>query len=52
MVRRKATAYLKMTRTFAENRPEKAKEYAQKVIDLAPNSEQAKEAKDLIDSLN
>jgi hypothetical protein len=51
-VEKKATAYLKMARTFAEKRPEKAKEYAQKVIDLAPDLEQAKEAKELIDSLN
>jgi len=51
-VEKKATAYLKMARTFAENRPEKAKEYAQKVIDLAPGLEQAKEAKELMDSLN
>jgi tetratricopeptide (TPR) repeat protein len=50
-VDKKATAYLKMARTFAEKRPEKAKEYAQKVIDLAPDSEQAKEAKKLMDSL-
>jgi hypothetical protein len=41
-----------MAKTFAEKRPEKAKEYAQKVIDLAPDSEQAKEAKKLMDSLN
>jgi tetratricopeptide (TPR) repeat protein len=48
---KKAASYLKMAKTFASNRPEKAREYAQKAIDLAPDSEQASEAQKLIDQL-
>jgi hypothetical protein len=48
---KRASSYLQMAKTFAASRPEKAREYAQKVIELVPNSEQAKEAQSLIEQL-
>ena len=50
--RKKASSYLRMAKTFASSRPDKAKEYAGKVIELMPAaSPEAREAKQLIDRL-
>lgn len=43
-----ALSFLKLARTFATSRPDKAKEYAQKAISAAPNSAEAREARDLL----
>ncbi len=49
---KKAAAYLRMAKTFRESRPEKAKEYAQKVIELMPaGSPEVAEAEELIKGL-
>jgi tetratricopeptide (TPR) repeat protein len=48
---KKASSYLRMAKTFSASRPEKAKEYAQKVVDLLPDSREAREAQDLIKGL-
>lgn len=48
---KKAASYLRMARVFAENSPEKAIEYAQKAIDVAPGSSEADEARTLLESL-
>jgi hypothetical protein len=46
---KKAASYVKMAKTLkANNNPSKAKEFAQKAVDLAPESESAKEARNLI----
>jgi tetratricopeptide (TPR) repeat protein len=48
---KKAASYLSMAKTFAARQPEKAREYAQKVIEAAPDSKQAREAQGLLDRL-
>ncbi len=48
---KKAASYLRLARSFAEKRPEKAREYAEQVIDLAPDTELAGEAAALLDEL-
>jgi hypothetical protein len=48
---KKAASLLKMAQVFAKGKPDKAKQYAEQVIELAPDSEQAKEARSLIESL-
>jgi hypothetical protein len=49
--KKKASSYLRMAKVFAAGRPEKARQYAQNVIDLAPDSAEAQEAKQLLDEL-
>ena len=48
---KRAASYLSMAKTFAARQPEKAREYAQKVIAAAPDSKQAQEAQALLDRL-
>lgn len=48
---KRAASYLSMAKSFAKNKPEKAREYAQKVIDLVPQTAQAREAKALMEGL-
>lgn len=49
---KKASSYLRMAKTFAATRPDKAKEYAGKVVELMPPaSPEAQEAKQLIERL-
>jgi tetratricopeptide (TPR) repeat protein len=48
---KRAASYLSMARSFAKSKPEKAREYAQKVIDLVPQTAQAREAKALLEGL-
>jgi tetratricopeptide (TPR) repeat protein len=48
---KKAASQLRLARTFAQNRPEKAREYAKQVIELAPSSADAKEARQLLEKL-
>jgi tetratricopeptide (TPR) repeat protein len=48
---KKAASYLSMAKTYAKNKPEKAREYAEKVIELVPQTAQAREAKRLIEGL-
>ena len=45
---KKVASYLRMANAFASTRPEKSKEYAQKVIDLLPDSDEAREARELL----
>ncbi len=47
----RAASALKLAKVFAKNSPAKAKEYAQKVIDLVPDTDMAKEAKSLIEDI-
>lgn len=49
---RKAASLLKMAKVFAKTKPDKAKQYAEQVLELAPDSREGKEAQSLIDSLN
>lgn len=49
---KKAASLLKMAKVFAKGKPDKAKQYAEQVLELAPDSEHAKEAKSLIESLD
>jgi tetratricopeptide (TPR) repeat protein len=49
---KKAASLLKMAHVFAKAKPEKAKQYAEQVIELDPNSPLAKEAQSLIESLD
>jgi len=48
---KKAASLLKMAKVFAKGKPDKAKQYARQILELAPDSEQAQEAKSLIESL-
>jgi hypothetical protein len=48
---KKAAAWLNMAKTFAAKSPEKARKYAQMVIDLVPGTDQAQEAQELLDRL-
>ena len=48
---KKASSYLKMAKTFAAGKPDKAREYAQKAIEAAPDGESAREAKALLERL-
>lgn len=48
----RADSYLRMAQVFSESRPEKAKEYAQRIIDLVPDSSQAREARGIIAALD
>lgn len=49
---RKASSYLKLATTFAENRPKKARDYAQRALKLvSPTSEMAAQAQALLDRL-
>ena len=49
---RKASSYLKLATAFAENRPEKARDYAEKALKLVPpGSTMAAEAQSLLDRL-
>jgi hypothetical protein len=45
---KKAASYVKMAKALKANNPSKAKEFAQKAVDAAPESDSAKEARDLI----
>lgn len=49
---KKAASLLKMAKLFAEKKPEKAKQYAQQVLELAPDSPPGEEAKSLIEALD
>ena len=49
---KKAASMLKMAKLFAEKKPEKAKAYAEQILQLAPDSPQAQEAKSLLESLD
>lgn len=49
---KKAASLLKMAKVFAKSKPEKAKQYAEQVLELAPNTREGKEAQSLIDSLD
>jgi tetratricopeptide (TPR) repeat protein len=49
--RRKAASSLKMAKVFLSSRPDKAKKYAEEVIDLSPQSAEAEEAKALLEQL-
>lgn len=49
--KKKAASYLRMAKVFSDDRPAKAREYAQKVIDQFPGTEEAREAQELIDGL-
>ena len=48
---KKAASLLKMAKVFAKSRPDKAKECAEQVLELAPDTPQAEEAQSLIESL-
>lgn len=48
---KRVASYLSMAKTYAKNQPQKAREYAEKVIDLAPHTAQAREAKELLERL-
>lgn len=48
---KKAASLLKMAKVFAKTKPDKAKQYAEQVMELAPDSREGKEAQSLIDSL-
>ena len=48
---KKAASYLSMARTFAATRPDKARQYAQKVLDLLPDSDEAGQARRLLQEL-
>ena len=48
---KRAASALKLARVFAKKSPAKAKQYAQKVIDLVPDTDMAKEAKTLIEDI-
>ncbi|HET6878833.1 MAG TPA: tetratricopeptide repeat protein [Pirellulales bacterium] len=48
---KKAVSLLKMARVFAKGKPDKAKQFAEQVIELAPGTPQAEEAQSLIESL-
>jgi hypothetical protein len=48
---KRAASYLSMAKTYSKNQPEKAREYAEKVVDLAPDSAHAREAKALLERL-
>jgi thioredoxin-related protein len=48
---KKAGSYLSMAKGMAKDQPEKAKAYAQKAIDTAPESPQAAEATELLKTL-
>lgn len=48
---KKVSSYLRMAKVFAESKPEKARQYAQQVIELAPGSDEAQEAKRLLEKL-
>ena len=48
---KKAASLLKMAKVLAKGKPDKAKQYAEQILELAPDSEQAQEAKSLIESL-
>lgn len=50
-VQKKAASYLVMAKKLAQDKPEKAKVYAKKVIELVPDSDYAAAAQELIDSL-
>lgn len=45
---KKVASYLRLAKTFAATRPEKSKEYARKIIDLLPESDEAAEARALL----
>lgn len=49
--RRKASASLRMAKVFAETRPDKARQYAEEVIKLMPDSAEAREAKEILEQL-
>ncbi|HWB12870.1 MAG TPA: tetratricopeptide repeat protein [Pirellulales bacterium] len=49
---KKAASLLKMAHVFAKGKPDKARQYAEQVIELAPDSPEAKEARSLIKSLD
>lgn len=48
---KKAAASLRMAKVFLESRPDKARQYAEEVIKLAPGSREAEEAQGLLDQL-
>jgi hypothetical protein len=48
---KKAASYLRMAKTFAASRPDKAREYAEKAIEAAPDSDAGREAKTLLEKL-
>ena len=49
---KKAASLLKMAQVFAKGKPNKARQYAEQIIELAPDSQQAEEARALIKSLD
>ena len=48
---KKAASLLKMAKVFAKSKPDKARECAEQVLELAPDTPQAEEAQSLIESL-
>lgn len=48
---KKAVSALRMAKFFAKSHPEKARQYAQAVIDTSPDSDEAQEARELLDQL-
>jgi hypothetical protein len=48
---KKAASALRMARMYEKRNPEKARQYAQSVIDTLPNSDEAEEAKRLLEGL-
>lgn len=49
---KKASSLLKMAKVFAKTKPDKAKQYAEQVLELAPDTREGKEARSLLDSLD
>jgi TolA-binding protein len=49
--RKKAASTLKLAKFYLAKKPEKAKEYAEKVIEMAPDTSEAEEAQQLLDEL-
>ncbi len=49
--RKKASSSLRMAKVFADKRPEKARKYAEEVLELAPGSADAREAEALLERL-
>ena len=47
----KAASFLRMARELKDKEPEEARNYADKVIHLAPGTDMAKEAQEIIDSM-
>lgn len=49
--KKRVSADLRMAKVFARSRPDKARQYAQNVVDLAPGSEEAREAQKILEEL-